>query len=1373
MDLTQSQFSLWLGQKLNPEAPIYNMVHVFNIFGNIKVDCFNKAFQQLIENSDALRTVFYEDDNKPYQQVLKTLNDEIDYFDFSDNTEIELNDWLKERSKKKFDLSQLLFDSVLIKVSDSQYTWFLNIHHLITDATSSTILYEFMRRFYKNIVDNKNETTEPIPSFESYVNYEAEAVISEKSESIKSYWKQKIDGLKPSMSLYGSKGDFKTTKSNRIVIKLDQQRLNKLNSFSQLPAVRAWSKDLTFFNIFCTILFVYIKRISAAEKVVIGAPSHNRLTKQFKNTPGLFVEFFPLLMDIKDEDSFEDVLSRVKIETNNYLRYAKPGMSTPDLNKSYNVILNYINAAFSDFNDLPMTSEWLHPEHCDPNHYIRCHVYDMDKSGSISILLDLNEHIFDEELTHNVSKHYLKVFDALLENIKQPIGQFPITGTEQITSFLKPTLKLDTEDFSVIESIEEMVKKNPNAVALQYKKETLTYKGLNNKANQLANYLKNSGISPEDKIAIYNYRNSDYIICVLAIMKLGGTFIPIASDQPTERIDFIISNANCALVLTNQELKKNLGNNEIQIIDIQAINENLKNELSDNLNVKQDSNSIAYVLYTSGSTGNPKGVLISNKALSNYLFWGKGYYDFSSKSSFALFTSIGFDLTITSTFLPLISGGRIVVYKENISGPDTSVLDVIKDNLVDTIKLTPSHLSLFKDKDLTNSNIEKIIVGGEDFKVSLGKDITKSFGNRIRIFNEYGPTEATVGCIVSEFLPTEHNKSSIPIGKPIANMHAYILDDYKNLVPNGVVGALYLSGASLANGYLGLNSLTKEKFIDNPFIKGLKMYNTGDLVRINKSGEFEYLGRVDEQVKLRGYRIELTDIESNIINIDGVDNCAVVLVENNKITIPEEHVINCTECGLPSNYPETDFDNSGVCHLCNAFKGYKEKAEKYFKTEEELRSILVTNKEKNKTYDCLSLLSGGKDSTYILAQLVGMGLKVLTFTLDNGYISEQAKENVNRIVEKLGVDHIYAQTEHMNDIFIDSLNRHQNVCNGCFKTIYTLSTKIAMEKEIPFIVTGLSRGQFFETRLTEELFWEEDIDVTKIDDAILEVRKLYHREEDAVKDLLEVSMFEDDEVFDKVQFVDFYRYSDVSLEEMLVYLDEKVGWIRPTDTGRSTNCLINQVGIYVHKKEKGYSNYSFPYSWDVRLGHKTRDESLEEINEYIDEVEVKRIMEEIGYKESDAFEADQKLVAYYTGNSSLSSKDLKNHLSKKIPSYMMPSNFMVLEKMPLTKNGKIDKSELKSLNIKTFDDDTTYVPVRNEIDELIEGVWKDVLRLNKIGIHDNFIALGGHSLAAIRVTSRINEELGMEIPLNKVFNLPTIEEYSNYIEKIMVEFLEE
>ena len=337
-----------------------------------------------------------------------------------------------------------------------------------------------------------------------------------------------------------------------------------------------------------------------------------------------------------------------------------------------------------------------------------------------------------------------------------------------------------------------------------------------------------------------------------------------------------------------------------------------------------------------------------------------------------------------------------------------------------------------------------------------------------------------------------------------------------------------------------------------------------------------------------------------------------------------------------------------------------------------------------------------------------------------------------------------------------------------------MSTKIALEKQIPFVVTGLSRGQFFETRLTEELFWDENVDVTKIDDTILEARKLYHQEEDAVKELMDVSAFNDDETFDKVQFIDFYRYSDVSLEEMLIYLKEKVDWIRPTDTGRSTNCTINQLGIYVHKKEKGYSNYSFPYSWDVRMGHKTRTETLEEINEVIDEKEVKRIMTEIGYTETSESEQEQKkFVGYYTGKEKISSKDLANHLKKDLPDYMIPTYFKYIDALPLTTNGKVDKSALKALNNSQLDMDTPFTAPDGEIEELLASVWKEVLRLKQVGVHDDFIALGGHSLAAIRVTARINEEVEMKFPLTKIFELPTIAEYSKYIEETLISLLED
>ncbi|GGD05332.1 non-ribosomal peptide synthetase [Hyunsoonleella pacifica] len=1373
LPLTKSQTSLWLTDKLHLNLPINNDPYAFYIKGEIDIKIFKLAFKELLGNTDVLRAIILEVDGKPYQKIAACLEEDLLYLDFEDKKLAEVEEWLRTKSKLVLDTSKKLFDSALIRLKNDDFIWYLNLHHLITDATSRTILFNRMSYIYEELLNFGTSSFTEEYKYNMFIDFEEKSRDQHKEKT--KYWENKIKSFTDPPSFYGLKkvGNV-TEKSHRIEVQLSKDDIDKLTKFSENPEIKIWNKDVTLLTVFASVLFSYLYRVSGQRKLIIGIPIHNRINKAFQETVGLFIEIFPLTVEIDENETFISLLKKIQLDTIHCFKNGLIGTSSANLSRSYNVILNYINSSYNNFANHETITRWIHPECSDPAHKLRFHIHDFNNTNQLNLIFDFNEDILVASTPETFLEHFENVFNAFLADINQPIDKPSIISKVEKSVFTETLIDTSPELQTVIDAFEDNVKTTPNAIALQFKSETLTYKALNKKANQLANYLIVKGAKVNDNVVVHSYRNSNYIISVLAILKIGGTFIPIASDQTKNRIDFILENCDCAFVLTQNELLKNFSEDiRIPIINLQEIGDDLANQSEENIDIIKNESTLAYVLYTSGSTGLPKGVLISNRALSNYIFWAKEHYGFSSKSVFALFTSIGFDLTITSTFLPLVSGGRMIVYEEDESGIDISVLNVIKDNLADTIKLTPSHLSLFQNKNLQDSNIKTMIVGGEDFKVNMGKAMKLTFGNDVKIFNEYGPTEATVGCIVSEFNPEKHKQSSIPIGLPITNMNAYILDEFNNLVPKGVVGELYLSGSSLASGYLGLDDLTTSKFIDNPFVQSTKMYKTGDLARINSKGEYEYLGRVDEQVKLRGYRIELPDIESNLLDFEGIDNCAVVLTENTKKQINDDEVFNCIECGLPSNYPQTDFDAHGVCNLCNAFKGYKNKAQKYFKTESELHSILTSRKGKSPSYDCLTLLSGGKDSTYILAQLVSMGLKVLAFTLDNGYISEQAKDNINRIVSKLGVDHIYGQTEHMNAIFVDSLYRHKNVCNGCFKTIYTLSTKIAMERQIPFIVTGLSRGQFFETRLTEELFWDEDLDVTKIDDTILEVRKLYHREEDAIKELLDVSIFEGDDIFETVQFVDFYRYSDVSLENMIKYLEEKVGWIRPTDTGRSTNCLINQVGIYVHKRQRGYSNYSFPYSWDVRLGHKTRDESLEEINEYIDEVEVKRIMAEIGYEEPIDIHNNQKLVAYYTGDKALMSQELKMYLSNKIPDYMIPSNFKYLEEIPLTKNGKIDKKTLRSLTTDQLELEVSYVAPRNEIEQLVESIWKEVLRLERIGVHDDFIALGGHSLAAIRVTSRINEELELNVPLNKIFNLPTIERYSEYIEDIITKLLNE
>ncbi|MDX1364339.1 MAG: amino acid adenylation domain-containing protein [Arenibacter latericius] len=1375
LDLSQAQMSLWVGQQLNPDVPLHNTAYAFKINGALNVDTFKTAFYKVISQIDAFKTIFLVGNNgEPKQTVLQRMDYDLEVVEFPADTPSNIvEEWLQQWSLRPIDISKCVFDSVLLNLGEEKYIWMLNMHHLVTDAVSMALIYDLTQKYYGNIKTDNWEMIIDSPSFQNYIQYEILEQENPKNDNSKAYWANKVKELKAVPKLYGVHNNFTNTESSRVVLPLGAERSQKLRKLSQQPEIRGWTTHVTLFNIFLTILYSYLYRVSGQKKLAIGVPNHNRMTKQFQQTVGYFIQFFPMVTEIEEEDTFITLLNKVKLETNDYLKNAISGLVTPDINKSFHTILNYIPNSFPAFDGIPQKTKWIFNNHMETTHNLRCHVTDFNNTEEFEILMDFNHAVFYADLISNAPTHFLNLIDAFLEDYYQPLDKPGLISEKEKKELIGNPIKPLEGYRPIILQFSETATSNSNQTALHYKNELYTYADVDQKSNQLAAFLITKGIKEGKRVALYMDRSPEYIIAVLAVLKTGGTFIPIPSDQPTQRIGYILENSEAHLILSNSQLQPKLPDTSVETIILDKNAGYLKQQKKEIGNIVIPSKSIAYILYTSGSTGNPKGVLISHGALTNYMEWAKEAYALGDKFVFPLFTSIGFDLTITSTFLPLITGGELVIYKESLSGPDISIMEVLQENKVNSIKLTPSHLALLQGMDLSNSIIRLMIVGGEDLKTALARSIQNGFGNQLRLFNEYGPTEATVGCIVAQYDKAKHLGSSVPIGYPIYNMDVYILDARHNLVPNGVTGEIYLSGASLAEGYVNSPRMTEEKFGPNPFVKGTRMYRTGDLARKNSSGDLEYLGRVDEQVKLRGFRIELSDIEANMMKHQGIQNAAVVLIEEDK-PIPENEVINCTACGLPSNYPNVDFDENGVCHICNAFKGYKQQAQRYFKTENELRDLLTSKRGNSPNYDCISLLSGGKDSTYVLAKLIELGLKVLAFTLDNGYISDQAKQNVDKIVTKLGVDHIYGNTPHMNRIFVDSLHRHKNVCNGCFKTIYTLSSKIALEKQIPFVVTGLSRGQFFETRLTEELFWDKNVDVATIDRTILEARKLYHQEEDAVKYLLDVDVFSKNETFEKVQFVDYYRYSDVSLEEMLVFLKEKVGWVRPTDTGRSTNCLINQVGIYVHKKQKGYSNYSFPYSWDVRMGHKTRTETLEEINEYIDETTVKRIMDEIGYQEPNESEMGKKrLMAYYSGDQILGSKELSTHLMNELPDYMVPTHFKYMKELPLTGNGKVDKRVLRELNSSQLEMDVPYIAPEGEIEELLAGIWREVLNLKQVGSQDDFIALGGHSLAAIRVTARINEEVEMNFPLNKIFELPTIAEYAKYIEKTLLTLMEE
>lgn len=362
-ELTQSQTLLWTGQMLHPQSPMYNMVMTFELLDSINVPAFQAAFQALVDGSDVMRTVILSDGGTPQQLTKDKLQYNLEFINLSNKIEAQttFKTWLKTRSEQNFDLSKTLFDSSLVQFSEKRFVWYFNQHHLLTDGWSLTVLYKEMAKLYVLALQNELANASEILPFQSYLNFEKNIRNQPKKEKITQYWKEKSENLPSSPRLYGKVGKENSSQAKRVLVNLGKVRSDALRSLTKEKDLRAFTQDMSLFNIFSTVLFTYLNRVSGQENLLIGAPSHNRPTVDFKNTPGVFIEIFPMQTAVELEDTFMDLFRKVRTEASGFLRNAQSGYSSPALSGSFNVLLNYISGSFGDFSGIPMQSEWILP----------------------------------------------------------------------------------------------------------------------------------------------------------------------------------------------------------------------------------------------------------------------------------------------------------------------------------------------------------------------------------------------------------------------------------------------------------------------------------------------------------------------------------------------------------------------------------------------------------------------------------------------------------------------------------------------------------------------------------------------------------------------------------------------------------------------------------------------------------------------------------------------------------------------------------------------------------------------------------------------------------------------------------------------------
>lgn len=817
----------------------------------------------------------------------------------------------------------------------------------------------------------------------------------------------------------------------------------------------------------------------------------------------------------------------------------------------------------------------------------------------------------------------------------------------------------------------------------------------------------------------------------------------------------------------------NEGNEKSKVPDILVVDElisALESESTENLQIETKSSDLCYVMYTSGSTGKPKGVMIEHRNVNNCIFWMKDEFEITDKDVILQRTNLTFDPSVWEIFLPLYTGGKVKLITTDQGKDALYLIEMIKKENDITMMYCPASLVsgllyILKSQNSPENHlkIRWLLIGAE----SISMEVLNSFYSYIdgNIVNTYGPTETTINNTYYHVMKNGKEKV-LPIGRPVANNQIYILSEELQPVPYNVSGEICISGKSIGRGYINNKDETDKLFLRNPF--GMeRLYKTGDIGRWRENGIIEILGRVDNQEKIRGYRIELGEIESTLSKYEDI-NASVVTIKDYR-SLNTERV--CKKCGINSSYPGVKIDIENVCEICNDEENSYEIIEKYFKDLDSLKNLIIDkNRIKKSKYDCILLYGGGQGAAYALYKLVDMGFEVLALTFNNGFLSKKSISDIKLVTGKLGVDHVVLHHKNMKDILKASMESSYHVCKGCFYTSSSMAIEYAVKHDVNIVIGAtMSRGQIIENKLYK-IVKQGITNLEDIEKEIDNVQKLTYDMNARIYEYINIPEIRDEKIRTKIATVDFYRYEKISNEEMIAYLIEKDEFWKSKEKYAiySTKCPIKQIGDKIFLNKNKYHYYGNATSWEKRIGHLSLDNVKDDVKCTISLNAAKRFLKLYQcqtpiHKEEIENTYSKILCAYITlkdKKKDFSISNCKRFLQNMIPDYMVPGYYVVMDKFPLTPEGKIDNKLLPEPEINF--QKSIFVAPRNEVEKSIIDVWEEILGVQNIGITDNFFDLGGDSIKAIQVSAHLQRKQ-LKIEIKDLFLNPTIENLSSFV----------
>ncbi|MEJ2406195.1 MAG: amino acid adenylation domain-containing protein [Candidatus Thiodiazotropha sp.] len=1288
-----------------PDSGVYFEQTTCTLQGALNIDAFQQAWQCVVDRHPALRTLFiWERNTKPLQLVRNSVNLPWKVYDWRDLSERQQQYSekcvLKDERKQGFDLRRPpLIRCILIQTKDDIFRFIWNQHHLLMDGWCLSIVLKDVLVFYEALCNGKELQLPPPPAYKDYISW----LKSQDRSRAKAFWRENLHCFHTHTPL---------------VIDKASHCVDELNGVESMVGVFINTLPVRMHISWDNALITWLQEQQALQ-VTREEYSHSPLVdiQQWSEIPSRQPLFESLVV-------FENYPLDIALE-----------------NCGTNVTISDIDSF--ERTNYPLTLVVIPGEELSLTFS-----YDTDRFNSSDII--------------RMSDHFRTLLQSMCRDPEQRLRNMSALSErekQEILTEWNDTITKHSHHTYIHHLFEDQASRTPDAIAVIFEGQSLCYRELNQRANQLAHYLKQLDVSADKLIGIYVDRSPEMIVAILGVLKAGAAYVPLDPTYPPERRDFMLADAGVEIILTQQKLANLLpqGNRQIVCLDIdwKEICDHSKNNPATALTPEN----LAYVIYTSGSTGRPKGVLVSHSGICNLAQAQISAFHVDPSSRIIQFASFSFDASVSEIFMALGIGASLVIATQESLLPGMNLANLINQHAITHITLPPSALSVLPFEEV--ETLQTIVIAGE----ACSPDLVKRWSNKCRVFNAYGPTEATVCATIAE---CHDEELPPPIGYPIANTKVHILDKYLRVVPIGIPGELCIGGIGVALGYHNQPELTKEKFIANPFYDtpNSRLYKTGDLARYRQDGNIEFLGRLDHQIKVRGYRIEPGEIEHAMRNCSEVEQ-AIVVAQNREENINTE---------------------------LNAFFTRKKKVElwpsiaEFYVYDDVVYRSMSTHESRNQHYLAAfkRLLKGktvveiGPGPEAILSRLALEAGAEKVYAIE---LLEETYHKARLAIESAGLENKITLIH--GDALQIELPEKMDYC------ISEIVGSIGGSEGSATIINGTRRflkqpqcmiPQRSLTKFAAISLPENEIDYGFSEIAARYVKKIF--DEVGYKFDLRLCLknlspdhiisnagaFEDLDYTAEIE-LDHEHDFCLKVEKTSTFTGFLVWLVLYTDSNNVIDILDDQqswLPVYFPVFHPGIAvSHGDEIHGSIRRGI-----CKNALNpDYKIQGSIKRKNGENIQFELDAahFNPAYKGTNFYAKlfsennipiQQALSTETLRDQLSAYLPQYMIPSRFYELEHLPLSPNGKIDRTALSASAV-GYKRQYNYVAPRDTLEKKLAKIWETVLNVQPVGIEDKFFELGGHSLLAVRLMAEIKSQFNRELPLALLFQKPTIRELAN------------